>query len=259
MKDITFLEQNYNFPESWNECTDAQLLFLAKTYLMNIQNFYTENEAGEMEPVSKDLLIQLDYSIFLGLINFPQSKINHITEFDLGEMHRYLYDAEILNFVKHERNLTRNPFPKIKNFIGPQDDFLDMEAEEFFTAQTQLYENLDLFMAAIYRKKDSKGKEPFSFQCINKNLKEIQSIAPEYKVLLRLYFESNVSELEENNSEAFEGKPSDGDHYEMLLNIANEGTFGNFNEVKKTNVNLLFKEICRVVKEGKKLESLYKK
>lgn len=259
MKEITFLEQNYSFPESWNECTDAQLLFLAKAYLMNIPKFYMQNEEGELEPISKDLLIQLDYTLFLGIINLPQAKIHEITEFDLSEMHKYLYDEEILHFIKNERNLTRNPFQKIKGFYGPQDDFLDMEAEEFFTAQTQLYENLDLFMAAIYRKKNANGKEPFSFQSVNKNLKEIEAIAPEYKFLLRLFFESNIADLEENNPEAFDGKPGDGDHYEMLLNMANEGTFGNYNEVRRTNVNLLFKEICRVVKEGKKLESLYKK
>lgn len=259
MKEVVFLEQTYSFPENWNECTNAQLLFLSKVYLMNVHAFYMQNEDGAMEPVSKDLLIQLDYSLFLGLINLPENKIHQITEFDLAEMHGYLYDEEILHFIKNERNLTRNPFPKIKNFHGPQDDFLDMDAEEFFSAQSQLYENLYLFMAAIYRKKNAGGKEPFSFQCVNKNLPEIASIAPEYKFLTRLFFESNISELEENNPEAFEGKPGDGDHYEMLLNLANEGTFGNFNEVKRTNINLIFKEICRVVKDGKKLEELYKK
>lgn len=259
MTEIIFIEKRYEFPETWDECTDAQLLFLAKSYLANLHRFYMENEQGNKEPVSNEILEQLDYALFLGLINFDLRSIEEISEYDIEQMQDLIYGNNILHFIKNERNLYRNPFQKIKNLYGPADNFLDMEGEEFFAAQRQLYENMDAFIACLYRKKDSNGRELFSLQALNRNFPLIGKIPVEYKLLVRLYFESNVERLEQNNPEAFEGKDGgDSDFYEMLLNLAHEGTFGNYNEAIKANINLLFKEICRTVKEGKRLEEMYK-
>lgn len=257
MKTLTIDGKEFSVAENFNELSKEQLLCFVKDFYLQLPRFFWLNDQNEQEPISLDCYNALLYT---QLLNILQIDIDTFQKFTGEDIVFLLEEMKLIHFLLENSTLTINHFPEIENLKGPENDFGDMNGEEFMWTEkfyiefkeTKDLQKLDALVACMYRPVDEKNEKlPFNLKDVEENEKRVADIDLVTKTAILFFFEGCRNEFPEMYPKVFEGKKQkDGDFNEVLLQVAKDGPFGDFYNVLKTNIHLIYKELNRVSKEA---------
>jgi len=269
--------RDITFPTTWDELTLQQLRWIMENYISQLHHFIQPlEENAQPEVVSNDLMDQVNLLLVWTLSGIPLPDFMQIPTIDID---RLIHIEQVHNFILEQPGPLRNPIPRFGDLLGPADNFADLTADEFFCANAFL-ENYDLtasrndhdnaqaqeyfhaFLACLYRPADTRGhRQLFYLRNVETNATHPDILAMDNtsRHIVRLWFSANISVLHEANPNAFSGgKKSEGDFVDLMLQLAKDGPFGNFEQVREVNISLLMKELDRVAREAQALKNQQK-
>ena len=279
MKKITIIEldREFDIPESWEEMTDEQVLFIFREYYYACK---FDNSDAFISRVL-DCLILGKTKISSDEFRWsPHSKELATVLFDF--LFRVTVKGYELNF-----NEKKNYLPKLKirltSFVGPKDNISNLTFEEFEKANMYLNEyisgdaeSLYLFAACLYRPK----KQSFDEDLLEKNAKLIKENCREiWKLeMILLWYCNCVQEIKTediyfngsivNFSVLFNSGSSGGDAppakndlgwLAVLFDFAEKGIFGNLKQTREANLYDLLALMLDKYKENERLKKEYEK
>ncbi|HRH57400.1 MAG TPA: hypothetical protein PLS10_07095 [Chitinophagales bacterium] len=257
MRTLTIDGKEFSVAENFNELSKEQLLCFAADFYLQLPRFFWLNDQNEQEPISEDCYNALLYT---QLLNILQIDLELFDKFSGEDVVFLLDEMKLIHFLLEESTLTINHFPQINDLHGPENDFGDMDGEEFMWAekfyiefkQTKDIQKLNALIACLYRPADAENKKlPFILKEVEENEKRVAGIDITIKTAILFFFEGCRNELPQLYPAVFEGKKQkDGDFNEVLLQVAKDGPFGDFYSVLRTNIHLIYKELNRVRKEA---------
>lgn len=261
MRKLTIDDKEFSIAENFNELTKEQLINYIKNYYEVLPRFFHVVEDA-IEIISNDTYNALMYA---QLINILQIDAETFEKFSAEDVVFLIDEMKIIEFLQEDSTLTINHFQKIKkHLVGCESDFGDLSAEEYLWAEKfyiEYKETADISklnaLVACLNKTINKKKEilPFEVKRISVIEKQIEDVELYQKIGILLFFEGSRNELRELYPEMHSGKKtSDSDFKEVLLQVAKDGPFGDFEKVLKTNIHLVFSELNRVSKEAIEFE-----
>jgi hypothetical protein len=264
MIEFSLPEKDILFPETWDELTFEQLQWIVENYMLKLPHMIQVIEEDKQpEIVSAEMLEQLNLLLVWKLSGLPMEEFIELPPLDVDRM---MYVDTVHSFIMNKPGPLKNPLQTIGLLRGPADSFDDLSTDEFFCANTFL-ENYDtlgdekhfnLFLATLYRPAEKNGSRPeFKLNGLEKEAEKVRitKMTTTQRMIIRLWFIANLTELRDSNPNAFSGKSnSEGDFVELMLQLAKDGPFGKFQEVQRTNVALVMKELDRISKEAEKLK-----
>jgi hypothetical protein len=246
-------------PTTWDELTAKQMRWIASHYLPVLPHIIqpcSEAEDAKPEIVSNELYNELHIFLLFTLTGLTWKQFTKIPDLDIDMM---LNVEEVHRFILDESGPLRNPFPTLGKLQGPADNFSDLTADEFFCANAFIEAtSTQEFLAVLYRPVEKGKRIPFDLSRVEMDAQrpEIAKCPPDILIILGLWFEANLIKLRDDNPNAFEGKgSSEGDFLTLMLQVAKDGPFGTFPEVKSTNIHLLMAELDRVTVEAREMRS----
>jgi hypothetical protein len=242
----------------WNDLTPHQLLELMDTiYIKKYENLEL------MLKVFK-ILLQYNYRSFFNL------KISDIED--------YLY---LVGFLFGSRiNLTKQLIPHYSNLYGPSDGIGNVLMGEFTFSEHYFMnwhndktctKNLDQFVAVLYRP----AKKKYDFEknpdgdcrvSFNENVcawyadNFIHQWPENIKLAIATWYEGCRQLLVDRNPDVFggSGEPSKYGLIEIMMNLAKEGTHGDFEQVERKSVHLMMIQLNVNIEEAKRIETQLK-
>lgn len=267
MRTLTIDGKEISIAENFNELTSEQLFCYVESFYLQLPRFFWLNEDGEREPISIDCYNALQYAQLLNLLKIDLEAFEKFT----GEDVVFLIDEMgVINFLLEECNLTINHVKQINSLLfGPDDDFGNisglryMWAEKFYIEfkETLDASKLDAMIACLCNQVDFSNKAvEFDINNIQDIVTTISQLDAIKKTAILLYFEGCRNEIPELYPFVFSGKKAaDVEFMEVLLQVAKDGPFGDFDKVLNTNIHLIFSELNRVSKEAIEFERNNKK
>ena len=261
MRTLTIDENEISIAETFNELSNDQLIAYVKNYYIMLPRFFWIKD-DKHEVISNDTYNALLHAQLINILKIDEDTFQKFSAEDVVFL---IDEMQVISFLLEESTLTKNHFIKLKDkLIGPDDDFADLTGEEYLWAEkfyleykeTRGVTKLNAMIACLY-KTVNKKKEilPFEVKRISVIEKWIEQIEMYKKIAILLFFEGCRNEIPELYPEMFRGKKSeDSDFKEVLLQVAKDGPFGEFDKVLKTNIHLIFSELNRVSKEAIEFE-----
>lgn len=259
---MTIIELNkklYNIPTTWNELSQQQLLQV-------MDCLFVHQYSGE-QCILKLLKILCNMNYF----QFFRTKVS--------EMEEYLY---LTSFLLEERaNLTKQLVPCWEGYYGPSDEFGNLLMVEL-TFSDNLFlqwcedrsdvKKLNKFISLIYRE----PKDSYDFILNpdgdarsewNQNISEwsgenvINKWPMNVKMAIATWFDGCRCMLVDDNDEVFGGASGEASKYglaSVMMNVAENGALGTFNEVEKQNVHTVMMHLNEWIRKNKEQERLSK-
>lgn len=253
MKQLHFRKWTYDVPESWNEMDGKRL-----TQVMQVIESGMDDEKGIL-------------SLFRALADIPWFQFYLMRE-------RALMDTavECTEFLFGENTLTRNLIPSYRGLYGPADGLSNMKMAEFCFSEYRYMqyvkestpENLDLFIAVIYRE----GKNMFYDYVRNPDgdvrKKFNDAISPLLamkirkwpnhvkRAIVRFYEGARDAKVKANDKVfgSSDGQESLYGLWSVMRSVAKEGTFGDFDRVNEQYVDTILMDLNEVVAEAEQIE-----
>lgn len=241
-------------PQCWNDLSQTQLLKIIEI-LTNEQDILISDANAKFFKI-------LTEASWLRLL------LNKGDVFENIHLVEWIYESQPVKL------LTKNLIPTYRNFYGPADEMGNMVALEFFWAQ-HFYDrwaahkndaDLNMLVATLYRpakkrydlEKNESGDKREEY---NPNITELYSkIAatwdPIVKHAIAKWFEHNYLALRNKYPEPFiggSGEPAKFGFVSLFRDVAERGIHGNFKEVEKMNIHLLFIELSEVLSKDRKI------
>lgn len=258
MKLVDIHKKLFAVPDCWNELTGPQLVQVMEVF---------ENP-GELDEARLKLL-----QIITGMKRWRMKLVPPAALMDVI----YLGD-----FIITENTLTKNLLPQYKSFYGPADDFGNLlmceftYAEDYFLRWKQGEEKdeslLNALVAVLYRKakknydkkKNEEGdvREKFNEHVCNYHAKHTVKNWPlQTRKAITHWYDGCRSKLSKDYPDVFSGSGGEPAKYglvSMMLNVAEKGTFGDFDKVEQKPVRLVMVQLDEMVQEAKKMEQQMK-
>jgi len=267
MKLILLNKRYYEFPENWNELTRERLLNLVETMFLK---GYT----------AEQMLLQL-IKVLAALTNHQFLRCKP------AELEEYFYLLK--PYLAEDIEFTKNLVPQFnfkktggadQTFWGPDDECTNLRMKEF-TFLEDLYvrwcdskrEDEDLLndlVAILYRpapdgydtarNPDGDRREPFNDNVCAFNAKKYIANWPlNIKLAMAFWYGGCRVRIVQNYPDLFnnEGNTSDAGRYGLLsvmLNVAEGGVFGPFEQVEDQYVNLVMIQLTEMMDKAKRLE-----
>lgn len=262
MRTLTIDGKEFSIAENFNELTKEQLLCYVKDFYLQLPRFFWLNTEGEREAISNDCYNALLYA---QLINILQIDFETFNKFTTEDVIFLIDEMQTIHYLLEDCTLTKNHITQLSDTIyGPEDDFGNisgnhyMWAEKFYVEFREKKDEkfLNALIACLCHKKDKDGNEiEFDIKKLSTIEQEIEKIDRVQKTAILLYFEGCRNEIPELYPMAFAGKKSnDTEFKEVLLQVAKDGPFGDFDKVLNTNIHLILSELNRVSKEAIEFE-----
>jgi hypothetical protein len=258
---MTIIEVNkrmYTVPTEWNE--------LSRSQLFDIMDCLFIRQYGADQGVLKLLKIITGMTYF----RFYQVKAEELEE--------YFYLTRFL--LEPRTNLTRQLIKEYDGLYGPSDNLDNIVMQEltysdsYFMRWGEDRENtaiLDSFVATLYRpakrrydfKKDPEGdpREPFNSNLCEWRAKNIIAKWPRnVKLAIAYWYDACRWQIVENNPEVF-GEGGESPKYgmvSMMMNVAEDGVLGTFNDVEKQYVTIVLMKINESIVKAKAQERAMK-
>jgi hypothetical protein len=258
MKLIQLCGKDYQIPETWNELTSDQLV-----------------EIMEVSYVKKYDPLVLLLRLFKIMAGIKISKWKKIPAEQIDEL---LY---LVSFLFEENTgFTKQLIPCYEGLQGPSDGITNMLMGEF-TFSEHYYmkwqeektsdELLNHFVGIIYRpaKKrydfnlnpDGDCREKFNENiCAWRSENIISKWPKNIKLAIASWYGGCRQKLVDDNPEVFggSGEPAKYGLIEVMMNIAKEGTHGDFESVENKSVHLMLIHLNINIEDGKKQEAAIK-
>ena len=217
MHNIQINNALYKLPENWNELTTQQLIYLVnltrsdlpieqvKTYMLLycMQAHVCRHKKIYQEYVK----IRVDHHSYF-LLPEEICTLANLLEFLLKseESNREL----VAPVYRIQPDLTRNPFPTIRcrmnNFIGPDDQLLDITFEQFMYMQTFLDAmqsdptKIDYLLVCLWHRKQS-----FDINQLDKDAALLHHLPDAKKMIMYWYVLGSLSYLSDSYPRIFHG------------------------------------------------------
>lgn len=253
------------FPQSWNELSRQQLLFVADNWT-SWQSILRISE--NLSKVRAILVLAL-----CGLKNKRQ-RLQLCKALALVNERSGANILECTDFLFQNIDLTKNLLPTVnvgwfKKLYGPGDKLADLTVEEFSFAfglfnqynRTGNETVLPTLMACLYRPKNpdfaktGELRSPFNNKLIDVNEKAIKALPKPYHHAVYLYFLGCIEFLAKNYPNVFSraesGSKGGGSFFDSVMAISG-GKFGPFDSTKNTNLYIILRELERLIKENNK-------
>jgi len=256
-----------NFPNSWNELTPAQLLYIAD-YWQAWQWLVKENLP--LLKVRAQLLLALS-----GLTKRKDVKAlcDQLSFIDESTEENIL---DVTNFVFEKNTLTKNLFPKLRgkfftSWVGPRDRLADLSIYEFSFAfdcylkysKTNDEKQLNNLVAILYREgtsrdeflKSGNTKVPFILNLVEQRAKQITKLDDKYKQAVYLFFSGCLDALATQYPLIFKSSGSNNTNATFIDTIIGMSgdKFGSFDETKEQNIYIVFKELTELIVQSEKM------
>lgn len=256
---------DYLIAENFNELSKEQLLFYIENFYIQLARFFQQiKDADEVELVSNKTYEAVRIVQLWNLLRIDKETFD---AFSAEDIYFFMEEMELCHFLSEPSNLTKNHFFKLENgWVGPLDDFNDFTAGEYLWTDL-FYRNykagdnnaLNALIATIYRPIVKGKRVPLSHLDIDKREAYIKNLPDSTKIAILLYYEGCMKMQYEAYSDAFSGGSDAGNTYnDLLLQVAKDGPFGNYNQVIETNINLINQELVRLKREAAELEKKLK-
>jgi len=248
-------------PQNWDEMSLLQQEIAISKIRPMVPKLYMKNEKGKDELVSNELHDQLHILTLQLLLNM---KPNEFFKFPNEDIFRLINKEKVTLFIFKDRGPLSLKANKWKGLKGPGEKLNGITAEEIFILG-KFYtiikkgnpEALYPFLATVFRHTDKTGKRhQFDLSTVHLREKKVKTMPIAHQLLTVAWYEANMERLAAANPHAFEGKgKEEGDFLELLLQLAKDGPFGDFNKTRQASAEVLFKELNRVAKEQKQIQA----
>lgn len=263
MREITYDDITYKIPSTWDEL-DLEQQQIAVTKLLPLVNkvFMISKGGDKLEPVSNDVILQM-HIVTLQLL---LKQKNEFFDTPHDHIHFLINKEKVTEFIFKDYGPLILLNRKHKRLVGPSEKLNGVTINEILT-MSQFYaayksgkqEMLWPFLAVIYRP-IMKGKKT-AFDISNVHLREkIVKSMPQAQILLTIkWFEANMKRLHDANPDLPSSGKSSGNHIELLLQLAKDGPFGDFDKVTQSPADLVYVELNRIAKENNEIKAQLKK
>lgn len=256
------------FPSTWNELNQAQLLYIARRW-----------EHWRQLSQQKESLLAEQAALVLELSNVsPRSEkkrlCNALSFIDIESGDDII---NVCGFVFESVRLTKNILPKVRvglftYYYGPEDLLKDLTVEEFSFAFAlyQAYmrapgeDLLVLLMAMLYRpanphyRKDGEPRVEFNNRQTAPYEKRIAKLPAEYKQATLLFFQGCLESLSRRYPKVFmaageNDKANAGTFMDTVIAMSG-AEFGPFESTKKTNLYVLLTSLQKRIADAEQRE-----
>lgn len=250
---IQINKKSYNVPENWNELTGRQLLQVMDSLF--VKSYSTEQ-----------LVLKL-FQIITGMSSF------RLAATPISELEDFIY---LVSFLFKPVDITKNVLLRYKNFYGPDDEAGNLIMQEFVFSEGYFmnwFENkedagsINSLISVLYRpgkrgynKKlnpDGDIREPYNQNACNYYAKKKIAKWPlQVKLAIAYWYSACRQKLVNDNPDVFggSGEPAKYGLVSIMMNVAEDGVFGDFDKVEKKHVNLMLMHLNEVVEKAKKME-----
>lgn len=281
MNTITIRNNDVQMPAAWNELTRRNLLYLTRHFPWQnndefpVYFFFHCMELWKRPKLSMDIAKNFIISKRLNR-DYKDEVAMEFGEKNFWEQQIILTIAELDNFawLNESQEMERNLFPYfrhgLKKYYGPSDLLANVTADEFKDADDflKLYleekdeKFLHYLLAVLWREKaknptSADVRVPYSDFEVEKRAQTFSKLdrATKYACLLnyiglRIYF-INRPKSKIVFSSSGSSSSSDGDFGTILLRLAENHTFGNHKEVKKTFIHDIIDHLADLKKREK--------
>lgn len=267
MIEVVIGSETFAVPSKLDECNVHQLATYAKAFIFTRDSIFIENiKEGKL-----DIKNRLMYEVAMLRVLYASLGCSWETyqKISAEQKHYLIYDEKILDFY-FTGKFEKAPVIFVSGLTGPSNEY-QLTAEEFSFCDTaymayhksQNDNVLNTFAAVLLRKKRlfyflSPGldqREPFNKQTIEHRLPLVSQIPHDYKVALWFWYHKYRAQLPDLYPYAFnssnESKAASSGWLEVLLASAENGTFGNYHEICKTQHHLMFADMNRRIQNSK--------
>lgn len=254
---IHYNKSEYQVPENWNELSHNQILLCAKIFIR-------QSEETEM-------LVSLFRCIIrMGSYRFLTMPPDIMTDC-----------LPLIAWLRDKICLTNQLLPVYKKYYGPGKELENLKIKEF--ALTELFfiqyrnegstDALNELIAILYRPakvqydmvKNPEGdvREGFNPHVTNYHKKIISKWPPYVKMAIALYYEGCRNNFIEQYAEVFEGDSGTGElptygMWNIMRDIAEKGTYGDFDKVEEQYVDTILMEIHTQIIKAREYERMLK-
>lgn len=249
-------EYALNFPSSWNELSEKQLLFVGKHWTA----WQALMKLGEPVIKARAMLV-----IVLSDLKGRRERLKFCETLSFIDENSGGNILDITNFIFEKNNLTKNLLPRVKvswlrEYAGPSDYMGDIDAEEFSFAfgiylqfvRTHNEDLLTTLMAVLYRParfdehKTGENRQPFNKNLIEYHAGKLAKLPDCYRQAVYLFFLGCLEFMAGKHPNVFKraekaGGPG-GTFLDSVVALSG-GKFGPFESTKKTNIYILLKEL----------------
>lgn len=251
--------KSFQAPSEWAECSKRELLMIAKT-------------------VRADLpVIQSEILLSLKMFSIPRKLFGMISSEERAAIVR------LCKFVEQKKVLDKNLIPsfyfRMRKYFGPNEDYDNIQGIEFAFAElsysrfveTKDETYLDDLAAILYRNRryfniKNDIRSDFYIRSVNKRAKRFKKLPHEIKFSIFLNYEAFRNWVTDGHPQIFpaiehqEGESQEADNNSSLWvkayrMIAETAVFGNYDEVCKQPILVLFAQLEDKILEAKEAKN----
>lgn len=260
---------DHPFPQTFNEMSVEQIAVYTKEFILNRDAIFETTKEGKIVVKNEFLFSKALCKMLFYLL--PVTWHNFV-KMDESWKHYLLYEEKVLAFMSTD-NLTELPCTKIKaggtTYHAPKSaiilateefSYLDKTYQAYFKHQDKKF--LNLFVATIFRETNfmqifrakmptSNGdiRVPFNKHNLEARAKQMERVPFDTKLVIWFWYHCYRATLPKLHPAVFtksnEEKVKDSDWLSVVLSLAADGPFGNYNDVCNTQVHLVLSELNR--------------
>lgn len=269
MKKLTLGKEIIDIPESWNDLTAEQLLYISRvTYdQMNI-NVFKFNLFRNITGIQVK-----KHRLFIGgayCYRISYKKKIYVIDLEeltmlMEELFRFIFKTQTRNREEHtfiDSNLVKQLLPVIKHrfrkYYGPADGLSNIVFEEYISAvcsyhrytKTQDTKHIDMLIATLYRRgRDKKEAElagdtrlPFNDNVVEKQSLRFKNLDAAVKTAIMYFFSGSIENLKRLFPAVFTGAGSAGNSDPFFSYMELTDALAKYDITKKTEIrkSLLF-------------------
>jgi hypothetical protein len=254
MRSAFFKKWSYAVPDSWNEIS-------SKNYLPLMKVFFTEyeNDRGVL-------------MLFRALAGIPWWQF-----FGMRSPNLIPAALDATEFLFKGNSLSKNLLPFYKGYAGPAEELKNLKMAEFCNAEfyynkydkEKKLENLDAFVAIIYRPKKSRWKynyklnidgdfrAPFNSNTTGYHQKRIAKWPTHVKLAIFHFYQGARATIIARNPKVFDNNDGGESLYglwSIMRSVAKGGHMGDIDKVADQFVGTVLMELNETVVEAERIE-----
>jgi hypothetical protein len=271
----------HKLPQSFNEMTVEQLAVYINEFILNRNALFETDKEGKYIVKNEMLYNKALVRMLFYLLPITW---HDFVKMDESWKHYLLYEAQVLSFLNKDM-LTELPIKKINHlgatYFGPKNSnllateefsYADKTYQAFFKNQDKKF--LNLFVASLFRETsvftkfksflptfNGDKREVFNKHQLEARAKKMERLSFDVKLTIWFWYHCYRASLPKLHPLVFtapnESKAGDSDWLNVILGLASEGPFGNYNQVCHTQVHLVLRELNRKAEINNELKKKY--
>lgn len=268
------------FPDKIEQLSVDDIALYVKEFLLQRDQIFSQNDAGEFKVKNPDLLKSAQLKMLKQLlkISYHQfTRMHSSWKMDLIERERlldFLFTDHITHPILHKvRYRGRVYLPPKDKFLIATEEFSFADAAYMSYYKTHQKKYLDILFAVIYRPADpwhifrklmpgynGERRHAFNKHLLEKRIEDQVRISESVKLTLYFWYHLFRTSLPKDYSNVFtssnQAKAKSDGWLQVILGMASEGPFGDYDRVCKTQIHLVLKELDRKSENLKQLRNV---